>query len=62
MADKFISVCGGIRKPVEKAEPVRRDRFTAQAEDFEIVSLPPKKRTERKPKGNVPGKGDADKT
>ena len=38
-----LSVCGGIRPRIEVAEPLRRDRFTAQPDDFEIVTPPPAK-------------------
>lgn len=46
--DGMLSVCGGIRPRIEVAEPLRRDRFTAQPDDFEIVTPPPAKDRRKK--------------
>ena len=49
--DGMLSVCGGIRPRIEAVEPLRRDRFTAQPDDFEIVTPPPSKRSEKESAG-----------
>lgn len=41
--DGMLSACGGIRPRIEVAEPLRRDRFTAQEDDFEIIMPAPAK-------------------